>query len=215
MLILWFVCGCRAPDPEAPKPPAPERGIPGDSSAHSNDAAVVAATNKGRVVSVRVKDTDEIYWDGEAVDANTLRTHLSTLQREDTVAWYGDDPSVEINATQRSVLESLLKLGVRLVWVQPSPEAAMSGGEAPGRSFTVNTRHIREALRIYDELKGRPETAGSLLGADMVLRFEPDTQTGYRLQRVELGLAGSSFWVVHESLNEAESATSIQFKKEW
>ena len=80
---------------------------------------------------------------------------------------------------------------------------------------TVNTMRIRDALKFYDTIKGEPPPANLLSGPDVVLRFDPDNEAGYVLKRVEVGVAGSSLWIVHETLDDADSSTSIQYKKKW
>jgi hypothetical protein len=168
---------------------------------------------EGRVISLRVNEAGEVFWDGEAVDPQTLDKRMAALRKEDAVAWCGGTPDQTLNASQQSVFESILKLGARIVWVQE--DQAANTGAGGSRPVTVNTKHIREALSLYDRLKGASEPDRRLFPMDVVVRFEPDAQRGYVLRRVELGLIGESIWVVHESLSDAENATSIQFKREW
>ncbi len=170
------------------------------------------AQQEGRVVSVCIDETGDSFWDGEAVSSEALRERLSALKAKDTVAWLGGDPAVTMSESQKSWFEYIVKLGVKTI-VVPRADPAASSGE--GRPLTVNTRYIREALDLYDRLKGQEGETRRLLPADVVVRLDPDAERVYVLRRVEIGLAGSPFWVVHESLSDRESATSIQFKKEW
>lgn len=172
-----------------------------------------STNEEGKVISIYVSETGDVLWDGEPVSQQTLRERLATVRPEDTIAWYGGPPLPTMSIPQQSVFESILKLGLRTVWVQD--DAAGASEQGAGRPITVNTKYIREALTLYDRLKGADNQDRKLLPADIVVRLEPDAQEGYVLRRVEVGLIGQSIWIVHESLSEAESATSIQLKKEW
>jgi hypothetical protein len=92
----------------------------------------------------------------------------------------------------------------------------LSQAEGDHRPVTVNTFRIRQALGLYDKLKGEsPDSRMLPGGADIVLRFDPDGKEGYALKRVEVGVAGRSLWLVHDMAADVDAATSIQYKKEW
>lgn len=215
--VGYIMSACRSlPAPVAETPPAVETAVP-VPEANTNrveNAEVETASETGRVVSVYMDEAGETFWDGEAVSPEELRARLAALRSEDTVAWCGGAPEAGLNASQQNLFEYIVKLGLKTVWV-PQSESENTATGSGGRPVTVNTKYVREALNLYDRLKGRDSEFTKRLPADVVMRFEPDAQRGYILRRVELGVVGQSLWVVHESLSDTESATSIQFKKEW
>ena len=168
----------------------------------------------GRVVTVYMNETGETFLDGEAITPEELRDRLAALRAEDAVAWCAGTPETGLNAQQQSLFEHVMKLGLKTVWVSLDG-ADGTARDSGGKPITVNTKYVREALNLYDRLKGGDGDSRKLLPADVVLRFEPTVQGGYVVRRVELGVVGQSLWVVHEALSDAESATSIQLKKEW
>lgn len=165
----------------------------------------------GDVVTISMDAEGRVYWDGEVVDTNTLAGRLALLDGEDAIAFSGSVTGSVARAADRRMFETIARVGVPLVLVEDQGEA----DPGAGRPVTFSTPRIRQALNVYDKLAGHENRSQPLAGTDLVLRFDPDDQKGYLLKRVEVGLGGQTFWLVHELDNEVESSTSIQLKKEW
>jgi hypothetical protein len=207
---MWFVillvvvaAGCRETAPSRP-----DGG--GDRTEFSKE------TND--VEEIRILDSGDVVWNGERVDTNTLAARLEQSRLDgDAIALYGKVTGQDARSRDQRVFESVARTGVRMVVVEDDGSARLSfqqtdGGKQP---VTVSTMHVRGALKLYDRIKGEPPSANLLSGPDVVLRFDPDNKEGYVLKRVEVGVAGSSLWIVHEALDDSDSSTSIQYKKRW
>ena len=170
------------------------------------------------VNEIRILDSGDVAWNGERVDTNAFAARLEQSRLEgDAIAFYGNLTGQDARSRDQRVFESVARTGVRMVVVEDDGSARLpfqqtDGGRPP---VTVSTMRIRDALKFYDGIKGEPPPANLLVGPDVVLRFDPDNEEGYVLKRVEVGVAGSSLWIVHETLNDIDSSTSIQYKKEW
>jgi hypothetical protein len=170
------------------------------------------------VNEIRVLDSGDVAWNGEQVDTNAFAERLEQSRLEgDAIAFYGNLTGQDARSRDQRVFESVARTGVRMVVVEDDGSARLpfqqtAGGRPP---LTVSTMRIRDALKFYDGIKGEPPPANLLSGPDVVLRFDPDQEEGYVLKRVEVGVAGSSLWIVHETLDDIDSSTSIQYKKEW
>lgn len=173
--------------------------------------------DEGDVVSLYVDAEGGIYWNGERIDTNTLALRLSLLDRDDAIALYGSVEESQLRRADRSVMETVLRTGVPLVLVEDESRLRlpMQAENGQARPVTLSTVRIRQALDLYDRTVGRQDRSRPLSGTDVVLRFDPSEEQGYLLRRIELGLGGRALWIVHESLNERESSTSIQLKREW
>ena len=170
------------------------------------------------VNEIRILDSGDVTWNGERVGTNAFAARLDQSRLDgDAIAFYGNLTGQDACSRDQDVFESVARTGVRMVVVEDDGSARVpfqqtDGGRPP---VTVSTMYIRQALRVYDKIKGEPPSASLLSGPDIVLRFDPDNEEGYILKRVEVGVAGSSLWIVHETLDAIDSSTSIQYKKEW
>ncbi|OQA24830.1 MAG: hypothetical protein BWY59_02021 [Verrucomicrobia bacterium ADurb.Bin345] len=181
------------------------------------DTPVDKEVEEGEVVTVFVDEGGDIYWDGERIDTNTLATRLSLLDGEDAVALYSSVDESSVRQADRNIMESVLRVGVPLVLVEDENRVKLplQAGDGQARPVTLSTARIRQALDLYDKAVGREDRHKPLSGTDVLLRFDPNDEQGYLLRRIEVGLGGRSLWIVHETLGEQESSTSIRLKKEW
>lgn len=170
------------------------------------------------VEEIHILDSGDVVWNGECVDTNAFAMRLAQSRLDgDTIALYGNVTGQDARSRDQRVFEAVAKSGARMVVVEDDGSVRLPFQSSDGQKqpVTVSTMRIRDALKFYDNIKGEPPSANLLSGPDIVLRFDPENKEGYVLQRVEVGVVGRSLWIVRETLDDTDSSTSIQYKKEW
>lgn len=184
------------------------------AGAAEGEVSAPAATNPVAIVSL--DDAGQVRWDGVPLGTNEFAAHLRDAGAGGgAIGFSGKLRGPGARVADRRAFEKLVKTGLPLVVIEDGGElrAAATEPAADGpASVTLKTSYVRQALDLYGSLGGR---VSALPGPDVVLRFDEDSDRGYLLKRIELGLAGRSVWIVHDIGEGPDSTTSIELKKTW